>query len=150
MRPNSSSKGGTAATPEQKRGRLVFNRMSRYIGRLSKDSKSADVHRFRTNSRRVEAILAELLPETGNKKKLVRQLAKLRKRAGRVRDLDVELAFLQNLRVPDRQNHRTQLLELLTEEHRRRSRKLGRSFDADRVRELRKRLRRAQSEIKLD
>ena len=113
MRPNSSSKGGTAATPAQKRGRLVFNRMSRYIGRLSKDSKSADVHRFRTNSRRVEAILAELLPETGNKKKLVRQLAKLRKRAGRVRDLDVELAFLQNLRVPDRQNHRTQLLELL-------------------------------------
>lgn len=124
--------------------------MSRYVGRLAKGSQSEDVHRFRTNSRRAEALLAELLPETGNKKKLLKLLSKLRKRAGRVRDLDVQLAFLKNLRVPDRQNHRAQLLELLTEEHGRRSKKLAKSFAADTVRELRKRLRRAQSEIKLN
>jgi CHAD domain-containing protein len=67
-----------------------------------------------------------------------------------VRDLDVQLVFLKNLRVPDRQNHRAQLLELLAEEHGRRSKKLAKSFDADTVRELRKRLRRTQSEMKLD
>jgi len=149
MRPNGSIKDGSTVTPEQKQGRLVFDRMSRYIGRLAKGSKLEDVHRFRTNSRRVEALLADLLPETGNKKKLLKLLSKLRKRAGRVRDLDVQLAFLKNLRVPDRQNHRAQLLELLTEEHSRRSKKLAKSFDADTVQELRKRLRRAQSEIKL-
>jgi CHAD domain-containing protein len=98
----------------------------------------------------VEALLAELVPENGNKNKLLKLLSKLRKRAGRVRDLDVEIAFLKNLRVPDRQNHRAQLLELLAEEHGRRSKKLAKSFDSDTVRELRKRLRRAQSEIKLD
>ena len=124
--------------------------MNRYVGRLTKDSKSEDVHRFRTNSRRVEAVLAELLPENNNQQKLLKLLSKLRKRAGRVRDLDVQLGFLKNLRVPDRQNQRAQLLELLTEEHRRRSKKLAKSFDTDTVQTLRKRLRRAQSEIKLD
>jgi len=150
MRPNGSTKDGSTVTPEQKQGRLVFARMSRYIGRLSKGSMSEDVHRFRTNGRRVEALITELLPATGNQKKLLKLLSKLRKRAGRVRDLDVELAFLKNLRIPDRQNHRTQLLEILTEEHHRRSRKLAKKFDADRIRELRKRLRRAQAEIKLE
>ena len=150
MRPNGSIKDGSTPTPEQKQGRVVFGRMSRYIGHLVKDTKSEDVHRFRTNSRRVEALLAQLVPDNGNKKKLLKLLSKLRKRAGRVRDLDVQIVFLKNLRVPDRQNHRAQLLELLDEEHSRRSKKLAKSFDADTVRELRKRLRRAQSEIKLD
>ena len=150
MRPNGSTNNGSTVTPEQKQGRIVFARMSRYVGRLAKDSKSEDVHRFRTNSRRVEALAAELLPENGNTKKLLKLLSKLRKRAGRVRDLDVQIVFLKNLRVPDRQNHRAQLLELLAEEHGRRSKKLARSFDPDTVRELRKRLRRAESEIKLN
>ena len=150
MRPNGSTKSAPAVSPEQKQARLVFARMSRYIGRVARGAKSDDVYRFRTNSRRIEALVAELVPETGNKKKLLKLLSKLRKRAGRVRDLDVQLIFLKNLRVPDRQNHRTQLLELLAEEHGRRSKKLAKSFDPETVRELRTRLRRAKSEIKLD
>ncbi len=129
---------------------MVFARISRHIGRLARDPKSDDVHRFRTNSRRVEALTAELLPDNGNKKKLLKLLSRLRKRAGKVRDLDVQIVFLKNLRVPDRQNHRAQLLELLAEEHGRRSKKLGKSFDAETVRDLRKRLRRAKDEIKLE
>src|ERR1700738_1770909 len=124
MRPNGSIKDGATVTPKQEHVRLVFARMSRSIGRLAKGSKSEDVHHFRTNSRRVEALLKELLPETGNKKKLLKLLSKLRKKAGRVRDLDVQIRFLKDLRVPDRQNHRAQLLELLDEEQRRRSKKL--------------------------
>lgn len=150
MRPNGSTNNGPTVTPEQKQGRLVFARMSRYIGRVARGTKSEDVHRFRTNSRRIEALVAELVPENGNTKKLLKLLSKLRKRAGRVRDLDVQLIFLKNLRVPDRQNHRAQLLELLAEEHGRRSKKLAKSFDPETVRELRRRLRRAKSEIKLD
>ena len=150
MRPNGSTKNGTPVTPEQKQIRMVFARISRHIGRLARDPKAEDVHRFRTNSRRVEALTTELLPENGNKKKLLKLLAKLRKRAGKVRDLDVQIVFLKNLRVPDRQNHRAQLLELLAEEHGRRTRKLAKSFDVETVRELRKRLRRAKPEIKLD
>lgn len=150
MRPNGSIKNGSSVTAEQKQVRLVFARISRHVGRLTRDPKSEDVHRFRTNSRRVEALLTELAPENGNTKKLLKLLSKLRKRAGRVRDLDVQIIFLKNLRVPDRQNHRAQLLELLAEEHGRRSKKLAKSFDVGTVRDLRKRLRRAKSEIELD
>jgi CHAD domain-containing protein len=150
MQPNGSIKNASTATAAQKQVRVVFARISRHIGRLARDAKSDDVHRFRTNSRRVEALIAELLPENGNKKKLTKLLSKLRKRAGKVRDLDVQIVFLKNLRVPDRQNHRAQLLELLAEEHGRRARKLAKSFDVETVRELRRRLRRAKAEIKLD
>ena len=149
MRANGSSDNGIP-TSVQHQSKLVFERMSRYIGRLAKDAKSADVHRFRTNSRRVEALVGELVPETSNKKKLLKVLAKLRKKAGKVRDLDVQIAFLKELKIPDRHNHRSQLLEALAEEQARRSKKLTKHFDRDRVRQLRKRLRRAQSELTLD
>lgn len=124
--------------------------MSGYIGRLSKNVKAADVHRFRTNSRRVEALVEELAPESGNRQKLLKLLAKSRKKAGRVRDLDVQIDFLKKLTIPDRQNHRAQLLEVLNEEQTRRSRKLAKFFDKEKASQLRKRLRKAKSEIKLD
>src|SRR5260370_29711336 len=60
------------------------------------------------------------------------------------------IIILKILRGPDRQNHLEQLLERLDEEQILRSKKLSKSFDTDTVRELRKRLRRAHSEIKLD
>jgi CHAD domain-containing protein len=150
MRPNGSSNNGLPLNPQQHHSRLVFDRISRYIGRLAKSSTKNDVHRFRTNSRRVEALLGDLSPETRNKKKLLNLLSKLRKKAGKLRDLDVQIAFLKELKIPDRQNHRAQLLEWLSYDHARRSKKLVRAFDPDTVRELRKRLRRAQSEMKLD
>src|SRR6266851_5318479 len=149
MSPNPNN-NGLPVSSEQRQSRLVFDRMSRYIGRLSKDSKSADVHRFRTNSRRVEALIGQLAPETRNQKKLLKLLSKLRKKAGRLRDLDVQIAFLRNLKIPDRQNHRAQLLEWLGSEQARRSRKLPKNFDQETVRELGKRLRRARAEMKIE
>src|SRR5260370_35737971 len=128
MSPNQNN-NGLPVGPEQRQSRLVFDRMSRYIGRLSKDSKSADVHRFRTNSRRVEALLGQLAPETRNKKKLLKLLSKLRKTAGKLRDLDVQITFLTNLKIRDRQNHRADLLEALSSQQVRRSRQWPKHFD---------------------
>lgn len=149
MRANGSS-ADSIPISVQHQSNLVFERMSRYIGRLAKDAKTADVHRFRTNSRRVEALVSELAPETSNQKKLLKLLSKLRKKAGKVRDLDVQIAFLKELKIPDHHNHRARLLDALAEEQARRSRKLTKYFDRDRVRQLRKRLRKAQSELALD
>jgi len=98
----------------------------------------------------VEALVGELVPETSNKKKLLKLLAKLRKKAGKVRDLDVQIAFLKELKIPDRHNHRAQLLEALAEEQVHRSKKLTKYFNSERIKQLRKRLRRAQSELALD
>jgi CHAD domain-containing protein len=149
MRPNGSGNSGLLLT-SQRRSRLVFDRIGRHINRLAKDPKSSDVHRFRTNSRRVEALVGEFAPECGNKEKLLKGLSKLRKKAGKVRDLDVQVAFLEDLKIPDRQNHRAELLDSLNSERSRRLRKLPNNFDADTVGKLRKRLRRVRSTIRLD
>src|SRR5262249_47075684 len=131
----------------QRHARLVFDRISRHIRELGKNAKLSEVHRFRTNSRRVEALVNEFAPGSRNKQKLLKTLSKLRKKAGKLRDLDVQIQFLQNLKIPDRQNHRAQLLDLLSAERARRSRKLPRNFDGETVSKLRKQLRRATSEI---
>jgi CHAD domain-containing protein len=134
----------------EKQSRLVFQRMARQVGKLLKSASADNVHKFRTHSRRVEALVSELAPQNGNQKKLLKLLSKLRKKAGKVRDLDVQIAFLKQLKVPDRQRHRAQLLEWLDSEQSRRKKKLEKTLDAKTVDALRKRLRRVQSEIKLD
>ena len=151
----SNEKDATGSTRIGRQVHLVFDRLTRHASHLSKSSSGitaaiTDVHRFRTNSRRVEALVGELAPESRNKNKLLKLLTRLRKKAGKLRDLDVEISFLQNLRIPDRQNHRAQLMEWLKSEHARRARKLHASFDSDTVRELRKRLRRSVVEMKLE
>jgi CHAD domain-containing protein len=124
--------------------------MDRQIGKLIKSTSTDNVHKFRTHSRRIEALVSELAPENGNQKKLLKVLSKLRKKAGKVRDLDVQIAFLKELKVPDRQNQRAQLLEWLDSEQTRRKKKLEKAFDSETAKALRKRLRRVQSEMKLD
>jgi len=145
-----STQETTTAKAVDQQVRLVFDRMNRQIGRVAKDRKPENVHRFRTNSRRVEVLIDQLSPENGNKRKLLNRLSKLRRKAGKVRDLDVQIAFLKELKIPDRQNHRAELLNALAKEQERRSKKLGRSFDAEDVQKLRKRLRKAQREITLN
>ena len=76
MRPNGSDNNHLPLTA-QRRTRLVFNRISRHIGKLTKEPKSSDVHRFRTNSRRVEALVGEFAPESAKKEKLIQLLSKL-------------------------------------------------------------------------
>jgi CHAD domain-containing protein len=138
------------ADPVSKQVTLGFDRMNRQIGRVAKDRKPENVHRFRTNSRRVEVLVDQLSAENGNKRKLLNRLAKLRRKAGKVRDLDVQIAFLKELKVPDRQNHRAQLLDSLLQDQERRSKRLGKSFDNENVRKLRKRLRKAHQEMNLN
>jgi len=150
MRVNGQDNSGAPANSALRQSHLVFRRMNGYIRKFAKNAKSSDVHRFRTNSRRVEALVAELVPENGNKRKLLKLLAKSRKRAGKVRDLDVQIEFLKQLTIPDRQNHRAQLLQMLAEDQARRSRKLVKFFDKEKADQMRKRLRKAQTEIKLD
>src|SRR5215472_590149 len=149
MPANGSRHEGPGVTPAEKQARTVFARMTHYLGQLAKDSKRENVHRFRTNSRRVEALVADLATESRNKRKLLKLLSKLRKKAGRVRDLDVQIAFLKELRFPDRQSHRAQLLERLVSEQSRRKRKLEKAMNAETAAELRRRLRRVQGEIEL-
>jgi CHAD domain-containing protein len=135
---------------DQKLGQRSFEKLRRYLSKLPGSSAPESVHRFRTYSRRVEVLLGELEPKlSGNEKKLLKQLAKLRKKAGKVRDLDVQLELLRNLRSPQAAGHKAQLQSFLSAERVKREKKLQKSFDKDTVTDLRKRLKRVERNVKI-
>jgi CHAD domain-containing protein len=129
---------------DQERSRLAFQRLNRQLTKLARKPDPESVHKFRTYGRRVEAFLAELVPEPNrNNRKLLKLLARLRKKAGRVRDLDVQIVSLRNLKIPSESDRKVKLLRTLAEERNRREKKLAKTFDPETIGELRKRLKRA-------
>jgi CHAD domain-containing protein len=131
-----------------KRSRLAFQRLGRELTKLAKSPAPESVHKFRTNSRRVEAFLSEVAPVLNrNDKKLLKLLSRLRKKAGRVRDLDVEIASLRSLKIPEGNGHKSQFVDALVQERARHEQKLAKAFKRETADELRKRLKRAASEI---
>jgi CHAD domain-containing protein len=96
----------------------------------------------------VEALLSEVAPKLNrNDKKLLKLLSRLRKKAGRVRDLDVEIASLRSLKIPEGNGHKSQFVDALVQERTRHEQKLGKAFEQKTADEVRRRLKRAASEI---
>jgi CHAD domain-containing protein len=131
-----------------RRSRLAFQRLGRELTKLARNPAPESVHKFRTNSRRVEALLSEVAPVLHrNDKKLLKLLSRLRKKAGRVRDLDVEIASLRSLKIPEGNGHKSQFVNALVQERARHEQKLAKAFNRKTADELRKRLKRAASEL---
>jgi CHAD domain-containing protein len=129
---------------DQKRSRLAFQKLTRQLDKLATKPAPANVHKFRTYGRRIEALLDALVPHpNGNDKKLLKLLARLRRKAGRVRDLDVQISALRNLKVPQEGGQKSELIKTLVDERHKREDKLARSFDKETLRDLRRRLKRA-------
>jgi CHAD domain-containing protein len=127
-----------------KRSRVVFQKLEQDLVKLSSKPRAENVHRFRTGTRRLQILLGELSPETNRgQKKLLKLLGRIRKRAGKVRDLDVQLAALRSLKLPREPRRKTQLVNHLIELRARQEKKLRKAVDEDTVREIRKRLKRA-------
>ncbi len=82
-----------------------------------------------------------------NDEKLLRLLARLRKKAGRVRDLDVQIASLRSLKIPGGNGHKAQFMDALVEERAQREKKLARAFDRETADEIRRRLKRAATRM---
>ncbi len=131
------------------RSRLVFQKLERDLIKLSSKPRAETVHRFRTGTRRLQILLAELSPKLDrSEKKLLKQLGRIRKRAGKVRDLDVQLAALRSLKVPREPRRKTQLVNHLIELRRQQEKKLRQAADKATMREIRKRLKRAARRFK--
>lgn len=126
----------------------MFRKLERQSAKLADKPQPQDVHQFRTATRRVQAVLEELVPEPDrNQKKMLKQLARLRRRAGRVRDLDVQITALRGLKLSEEPGRKTQLLRTLIESRSKREKKLGDAIDRATVRELRRRLKRAEASL---
>jgi CHAD domain-containing protein len=66
------------------------------VRRTSKNPTATSVHKLRTTIRRVETLLQSTGSESEHKK-LMKQVARIRKAAGHVRDVDVHLEIVQQL-----------------------------------------------------
>jgi CHAD domain-containing protein len=134
---------------DPKRSRIVFQKLEQDLVKLSSKPRAENVHRFRTGTRRLQILLAELSPKLDrNQKKLLKMLGRIRKRAGKVRDLDVQLAALRALKIPREPRRKTQLVNRLIELRGRQEKKLRKSVEEDTVSETRKRLKRASKNFK--
>ena len=135
---------------DAKLGRLTLRKLDRELSRLAKKQAPEHVHKFRTHSRRVEALLLEGIPELHrNDEKLLKLLARLRKKAGRVRDLDVQIACLRNLKIPQGNGHKAQFMDALVQERTQRENKFSKALDRETVNEIRKRLRRSLHDLEI-
>jgi CHAD domain-containing protein len=79
----------------EKRTKRLSDSLSSSIGRLTKDVSPKYVHRLRTTVRRIETLQAFTRPDLNKKQKnAMDELAAVRKRAGKIRDVDVQMDLL--------------------------------------------------------
>lgn len=124
------------------RGKQVFRKMERDLRRLSSDHHAETVHSFRTTTRRLQLLLEELLPGgKRSQKKLLERLNRIRKRAGKIRDIDAQLGALRSLKVPQEPRRKTQLTHRLIELRAKHEESLNKLLTDKLVDDLRKRLR---------
>src|SRR5271166_6154347 len=132
-----------------KRSRVVFQKLEEDLVKLSSKPRAENVHRFRTGTRRLQILLGELSPKLDrNQKKLLKLLARIRKRAGELRDLDVQLAALRSLKIPQEPRRKSQLMNSLIELRAEHEKKLRKALNKEDVREIRKRLKHAAKDVK--
>lgn len=127
----------------------IFQQMDRALLRLSSEQEAESVHHFRTTNRRLQTLLEQILTARDrNQKKLLKMLDRIRKRAGKVRDLDVQLAALRSLKVPQEPRRKTQLMQELIELRVKHEKRLRKALDKRTIREIHKRLNRASREVR--
>ena len=112
---------------------LNRNQVVKPVKKLRKLVKSMDrragprkIHSLRSNSRRLEAMVdAFRLDGDGVQSSLLSDLGRCRKRAGKVRDMDVLTAFASHIHSRDEEECLVQLLEHLGTKRRKYAQKLS-------------------------
>src|SRR5579864_4140849 len=131
------------------RGKLIFRRMERTLLRMAADPNREAVHDFRTTSRRLETLLDLLVPVRDRKhRKLLKLLSRIRRRAGRIRDIDVQLAALRSFKVPQEPRRKTLLVQRLIDLRVQHEHKLLKLLKKKDVAQLRNRIRRAWQDFR--
>lgn len=102
-----------------------LGKLRKFTAKLSKDPSPAKIHKLRTNARKLEATFSTLsLDSKKNERRLVKGLRRIRKRAGRVRDLDVLTSNLATIHLDGETDCQVRLLEHLGGERRKQAGKL--------------------------
>lgn len=135
---------------DQEHCRVVFRKLSTRLSRVNEHSGPDAIHKFRTSTRRVEAVIRELgIEPDRSARKLLKMVRRLRKKAGRVRDLDSQIGLLKNLKIAHQNGQKSQLLRSLVAERVKKEKKFAEALSKDVVRELQKRLARAGNNLEI-
>jgi len=133
--------------PDLNRTQALFNKLRRIL-RLSSGARPETVHQLRTTVRRVETLLTTTWPTPGRKEqKLLKQLDRLRRRAGKVRDLDVQIEALASLRLESITRDRARVMASLEKARAKRESRLLRAFRDEVDGGLHKRLKRTSARL---
>lgn len=109
------------------RGRLLkpIKKLEKLVNDLDSQPTPDNVHDLRTNTRRLEAIFEALsLDSQGSGKSMLKDLGRLRKRAGKVRDMDVLTGYASTVHLEGEEECAVQLLEHLGAQRQRHAKKL--------------------------
>jgi CHAD domain-containing protein len=133
---------------------LDTDRIEKTVRKLRKLVKKApkrptpdNIHDLRTYTRRFEAAVAALkLDSRGNERRLLRDLKRARKRAGKIRDMDVLTSYTSDVDAGEQKNCQVQLLEYLGAKRYRQAKRLKRSMK-NRSSAMRRRLKRSAKRL---
>lgn len=110
----------------EKRIRGLVEDLTSVVSKLSDDVTPKSVHRLRTTIRRIESLVGYAQPDLGKKlERTMERLADLRKRAGKVRDVDVQIPLLDQLGNGSTARDRKSLLDLLQKKRERQATRLA-------------------------
>jgi CHAD domain-containing protein len=119
------------------------------LPRLDEDS----IHDFRTSARRLQATMGILNAPRGagaKASKHLKRLDKLRRRAGKVRDLDVLLGLLQSLRLGRERSFKAELLDSLKARREKQRQKLKLAIERRSIERLSRTLKRIEEDPELN
>jgi CHAD domain-containing protein len=125
-----------------------LHKLRKLAAKLPQDPSPEKVHKLRTSARKLEAIFGALaLNSQKNERRLMKGLRTIRKRAGKVRDLDVMTGDLATVHLDGETECQIRILEHLGGERQRQADKLRKLVGNNRS-ELKIRLRKAS--VRLD
>jgi CHAD domain-containing protein len=114
----------------EKRAKELSQGLARRIARLADEVSPKSVHRLRSTIRRIESLVAFTRPDIGRKqRRALEDLAELRKRAGKVRDLDVQTDLLGTIANGSTASDRRELADLLRTKRLRQAKRLRSHID---------------------
>ena len=100
-------------------------KLRKFLKKIPRQPDPKQVHDLRTNSRRLEAMLSSLsLDSSSRGRRVLKSIARIRRKAGGVRDMDVIISYVPPANGDAEQQCRVQLLEHLSDERRKGAKKL--------------------------
>lgn len=135
-------------TPVEPSKPNYLRKLRRLLREVSEQPLPERIHQLRTTIRRTETFLSSHdLDEKRDVKKLLQQLAKLRRRAGKVRDLDVQTFALRTVHIGREEDTKIRLMDELREQRNKLGKKLQAGIQDRFSPRLRERMRKVESVI---